>query len=94
MSSPPNHETIRHLCHFHKGTEYYLFVPDNDEAPILVTDVSDLKKLKQELISWCGMEIEVFSPLQRCNKVVLTMQKGVALHRVAEHMNLVEEPRH
>jgi hypothetical protein len=94
MSSPPNHETIRHLCHFYKGTEYYLFVPDNDEAPILVTDVKDLEKLKQELISWCGMEIEVFNPHHCCSKVTLTLQKGIALHRVAEHMDLVEESRH
>jgi len=40
------------------------------------------------------MEIEVFNPHHRCSKAILTLQKGIALHRVAEHMDLVEESRY
>ena len=91
MQSIPNTETIRHLCHFYHATEYYLFMPKNEALPILVTDVDDHKHLRSELKSWCGMDIEVFHPDHRCTKVAQTIKEGMALHRAAENMDLVEE---
>jgi hypothetical protein len=90
MPSIPNNETIRHLCHFYHGTEYYLFMPSNNRNPIVVTDVKDLTRLKQELKSWCGMEIDVFSPHDDNTLVTQAIRQGLALHRVAEHMNIGE----
>jgi len=90
MPSIPNNETIRHLCHFYQGTKYYLLMPENQTNPIVVSDVANLSVLKQELRSWCGMEIEVFSLDDDCPEVALAIKTGLALHKVAEHMNLGE----
>ena len=90
MPSIPNNETIRHLCHFYQGTKYYLLMPENQTNPIVVSDVENLKVLKQELKSWCGMEIDVFALNDDCPEVAQAIEKGLALHQVAEHMNLGE----
>jgi len=91
MSRVPNTETVRHLCHFHGGSKYYLLPGSEAKAPILVTDVSDITFLTTELKNWCGMDIEVFDIKDISEKAVDTLKNGVALHLAHKNMTLAEE---
>lgn len=91
MKTTPNTETIRHLCHFHGGKQYYLLSGSETKNPILVTDVSDIEQLTEELLSWCGMIIDVFSTQDQGEIALYVIKHGVALHLAAESVKLTEE---
>jgi len=87
----PNTETVRHLCHFHGGSQYYLLAGSTLKSPVLVTDVKDLNLLATELQSWCGMSIDVFSTEATNERAIYAIKHGSALHLVADKMKLTEE---
>lgn len=87
----PNTETVRHLCHFHGGSRYYLSAGTTLIKPTLVTDVKNLNLLTTELQSWCGMSIDVFSTEATNERAIYTIKHGTALHLAADKMKLTEE---
>lgn len=91
MKIVPNTETIRHLCHFYGGNQYYLLAGNETRNPILVTNVEDKNLLAQELQSWCGMVIDVFDTSDSSNNALQAIKHGIALHQVANTMSLTEE---
>ena len=91
MKIVPNTETIRHLCHFHGGSQYYLLAGTKNRKPILVTNVQDKALLAKELQSWCGMVIDIFDTKDQTPDALEALKQGTALHLAAENISLTEE---
>lgn len=91
MRCIPNNETVRHLCHYHGASQYYLLADKQLTETVLVTDVKDKELLREELRSWCGMEILVFDIKEPDPKAAQAIKQGIPLHLAADSINLIEK---
>ena len=61
VSTIPNKEIIRRVCHLHGATKCYLHIPKNSETIEILTNIPNKKILscENELESWADMKFKV-----------------------------------
>jgi len=78
VSTTPNKEIVRRICHLHGATECYLFVDTDDETVGVLTNITDeaIENCLSELESWAGMKFRVSNFSKNKKEIDLIQSKS------------------
>ena len=81
VSTTPNKEIVRRICHLHGATKCHLFIETGDEFVEILTNISTDKipSCITELEQWAGMKFRVFNFKENNNKISKILLKGEAI---------------
>lgn len=63
LSTIPNKEIVRRICHLHGATESYLLIKKDSTRVFVLTNITDdtIASCQSELESWAGMKFNVIN---------------------------------
>ncbi len=78
VSTTPNKEIVRRICHLHGATKCILLVDTGDVFVEILTNIStdEIPSCTNELEQWAGMKFRVYNFSENKNKISKVVSKG------------------
>lgn len=81
VSTTPNKEIVRRICHLHGATKCILLVDTGDVFVEILTNISTdkISSCTNELEQWAGMKFRVYNFSKNKNTISKVLSKGESI---------------